>query len=307
MNVPQFVNPKNSTKFIVTPPLRKTHGDEDVANYFTIRILRVEMMKRNPRKLKNRDKDLQHRRTSTEGSKGSTWLYGIHAVSKALDNAQRTIYRLVATRIGEEKLAPAGQSPVRAEIVDQDTLEALLPSGAVHQGVALLAAPLPSVALKDVIESAPDTACIIVLDQVTDPQNVGAIMRSAAAFGATAIVLQDRHAPPVTGALAKAASGAVESLPLVRVTNLSRALDVLKSSGYWCVGLDGEADISLPNVKLDGRVGLVMGSEDTGMRRLTAENCDALARLPTSQTFGTLNVSAASAAALYEVARSRKS
>jgi 23S rRNA (guanosine2251-2'-O)-methyltransferase len=306
MNVPQFVNPKNSTKATTTSPLRKTHSDEDVANHFRSRILRVEMTKRNPRKSKNRDDDRRHRRASSESGEGSAWLYGIHAVSAALDNTQRTVHRLVATRAGEEKLASSGQSPVRVEIVDRDTLEALLPPGAVHQGVALYAAPLPSVALEDVIERAPDDACIVVLDQVTDPQNVGAIMRSAAAFGATAIVLQDRHAPPVTGALAKAASGAVESLPLVRVTNLSRALDVLKTGGYWCVGLDGEADIILPDVKLDGRVGLIMGAEDSGLRRLTAENCDALARLPTSRTFGTLNVSAASAAALYEVARLRK-
>jgi len=306
MNVPQFVNPKNSTKYTTALPLRKTHSDEDVANHFRNWILRVEMTKRNPRKSKNRDDDRRHRRASSESGGGSAWLYGLHAVSAALDNTQRTVHRLVATRAGEEKLASSGQSPVRVEIVDRDTLEALLPPGAVHQGVALYAAPLPSVALEDVIERAPDDACIVVLDQVTDPQNVGAIMRSAAAFGATAIVLQDRHAPPVTGALAKAASGAVESLPLVRVTNLSRALDVLKTAGYWCVGLDGEADIILPDVKLDGRVGLIMGAEDSGLRRLTAENCDALARLPTSRTFGTLNVSAASAAALYEVARLRK-
>ena len=306
MNVPQFVNPKNSTNLTATSPSRKTHSDEDVANHSLTRILRVEMTKRNPRKSKNRDDDRRHRHASTEGREGSAWLYGIHAVSAALDNTQRTVHRLVATRAGEEKLAPSGQSSVRAEIVDRETLEALLPVGAVHQGVAMHAAPIRSIALEDVIERAPDDACIVVLDQVTDPQNVGAIMRSATAFGATAIVLQDRHTPTLTGALAKAASGAVESLPVVRVTNLSRALDMLKSAGYWCVGLDGDAGITLPDVKLDGRVGLVMGSEDSGLRRLTAENCDALARLPTSPTFGTLNVSAASAAALYEVARLRK-
>jgi 23S rRNA (guanosine2251-2'-O)-methyltransferase len=306
MNVPQFVNPKNSTKATTTFSLRKTHGDEDVANHFSNRILRVGMTKRNPRKSKNRDDGQRHSRAHPDSGDGTAWLYGLHAVSAALDNARRTVHRLVATRVGEEKLASAEQSPVRAEIVDRDTLEALLPPGAVHQGVALHVAPLPDVALEDVMERAPEAACIVVLDQVTDPQNVGAIMRSAAAFGATAIVLQDRHAPPVTGALAKAASGAVESLPLVRVTNLSRALDVLKSGGYWCVGLDGDADTALSDIKLDGRIGLVMGAEDSGLRRLTAENCDALARLPTSPTFGTLNVSAASAAALYEVARSRK-
>lgn len=263
------------------------------------------MTKRNPRKSKNRHDDRRHRSASAESEEGSAWLYGVHAVSAALDNTQRTVHRLVATRAGKAKLAPSGQSPVRAEIVDRDALEALLPFGAVHQGVALHAVPLPNIALEDVIKRAPDDACIVVLDQVTDPQNVGAIMRSAAAFGATAIILQDRHAPPVTGALAKAASGAVESLPMVRVTNLSRALDVMKSAGYWCVGLDGEANITLPDVKLNGRVGLVMGAENSGLRRLIAENCDTLARLPTSRKFGILNVSAASAAALYEVARLR--
>lgn len=306
MNVPQFINPKISTKATTTSPLRVTHGDEDVANHFSNWILRGEMTKRNPRKAKNRNDAPRNRNGSAKSGDFDTWLYGLHAVTAALENPKRQAKRLMATRAGAERLGATLTQPLKPEIVDRETLEALLPQAAVHQGIALNVLPLAPQSLESCIESAESAACIVVLDQVTDPQNVGAVMRSAAAFGAIAVVLQDRHAPPVTGALAKAASGAVETLPLLRVTNLSRALEVLKSTGFWCVGLDGDATSTLADLKLEGRICLVMGAEDSGLRRLTAENCDALARLPTSRSFGTLNVSAASAAALYETARLRK-
>jgi len=258
------------------------------------------MAKRNPRKAKNRS---ERRRGGGNSTAGNPWLFGLHAVTAALLNENRQIERLVVTSAGHERLPEAALEAIRPEFLGREDLDALLPPGAVHQGAAVLCAPLPAPALEDILQNSADPSVIVVLDQVTDPQNVGAIMRSAAAFGASALVMQDRHAPPITGALAKAASGAVETLPLVRVTNLARALDDLKAAQFWCIGLDGESDTTLSGLKADGRVALVMGAEDTGLRRLTAENCDALARLPTTDGFGTLNVSAAAAAALYEWAR----
>jgi 23S rRNA (guanosine2251-2'-O)-methyltransferase len=176
-----------------------------------------------------------------------------------------------------------------------------LPPGAAHGGAALLAPPLEPVDLAALAE-APGGA-IMMLDQVTDPQNVGAIFRSAAAFGARGLVLQDRHAPPLTGALAKAAAGAIERVPHTRAVNLSRALEQLADAGWRAVGLAGEANETLETV-LDGRpTVLVMGSEGEGLRRLVAEHCDALARIAMPGGFESLNVSAAAAVALYEATR----
>ena len=262
------------------------------------------MAKRNPRKSKNRS---EIRRGGANTTPGNSWLFGLHAVTAALLNKNRRVERLVVTSAGHERLPEAALETIQAEFLGREDMDALLPPGAVHQGAAVLCAPLPASALEDILLEASDQTMIVVLDQVTDPQNVGAIMRSAAAFGATALVMQDRHAPPITGALAKAASGAVDNLPLVRVTNLARALHDLKAAQFWCIGLDGESETALQDFKADGRVALVMGAEDTGLRRLTAESCDVLARLPTRDAFGTLNVSAAAAAALYELARRQNS
>ena len=234
------------------------------------------------------------------------WLWGRHPVLAALANpARKGMGRLLATEdraaeIERDRLAPNGH---RVEIVDGPALARMLPAGAVHQGLAFKVAPLEGVALDDIAE--PASGVIVMLDQLTDPQNVGAIFRSALAFGAKGIVVQDRHSPALAGALAKAAAGATERLPCARVTNLSRALERLADLGWRAVGLDGGAEQTLAQA-LDGRpTVLVMGSEGEGIRRLVAEHCDVLARIPMPGGFESLNVSNAAAVALYEAGRAQ--
>ena len=246
------------------------------------------------------------------GGRGGALLYGLHAVAAAWTNPKRRVKKLLVTESGLEALDPAMEAAHEAELdrpepqlVDKDTLDRMLPPGAVHQGMALDAAPLPEIDVLDLCTDPGPQDLVVVLDQVTDPHNVGAILRSSAVFGAKAVVVQDRHAPEVTGVLAKTASGALEAVPIVRATNLARALSDLRDAGFWCVGLAEEGARNLHEVDLSGRTALVLGSEGEGLRRLTAERCDELARLPTRPPIGSLNVSNAAAVALYEVARRR--
>jgi 23S rRNA (guanosine2251-2'-O)-methyltransferase len=256
-----------------------------------------------------------------------SWLYGRHAVAAALANPQRS-WRRLAILAGQETEAAALLAAARAErrgakpgpageafeVLDRAAFAQLLPEGAVHQGWALAVEPLDAADLDDVLRAAAagpgsspgssqERSIVIVLDQVTDPHNVGAVLRSAAAFGAAAVILAEHGAPPVTGALAKAASGALDRVPLVRVVNLARALDRLKEAGYWCCGLDESAPATLATLDLGPRVVLVLGSEGGGLRRLVRERCDYLARLPTRPELPSLNVSNAAAIALYELVR----
>jgi 23S rRNA (guanosine2251-2'-O)-methyltransferase len=243
------------------------------------------------------------------------WIYGRHAVRAALGNPARRLRRLVATaetaaeaRAWLKDAKARFLSEAAVETLDRARLEALLPEGAVHQGVALQGEPLPPAFLEDVLAElspATEAAVVVVLDQVSDPHNVGAVLRSAAAFGARAVVLPEHGTPPSTAVLAKAASGALEQVPLVRVTNLARALDKLKEAGFWCVGLEETGEKLLTELDLAGRVALVLGAEGEGLRRLPRERCDFLARLPTRDPLASLNVSNAAAVALYEVARRR--
>lgn len=266
----------------------------------------------------NRREPLVERpRAAETPSKGGTkpgrghWLYGLHAVKAALDNPRRRVLRVVLT---DEALAAIGGNrssfkemypQIAVESAPKEAISQLLPAQAVHQGAALLADPLSEVALEDVLDEVAEQprAVILLLDQVTDPQNVGAILRSAAAFNVAAVVLPDRHSPPETTALAKAASGAIEMVPLVRVVNLARALEQLKQAGFWTAGLAGDATQTLAAANLSGKVALVLGAEGEGLRRLTREHCDMLVKLPISPRMESLNVSAAAAVALYELAR----
>lgn len=237
----------------------------------------------------------RNRKAGLDGGKFPRF-WGVHAVSAALDNPNRTI-RWVK---GPKEVLDRFDIPESAviEYCQAADLARLVPHDAPHQSIVAEVEPLDDMLLADLLIEA-EGRPILVLDQVTDPHNVGAILRSAAAFDAAAIVTQDRHAPPESGALAKAASGALEIVPWVRVVNLSRALEEMAEAGYWRVGLDGEADQVLAGVIGAAPVALVLGAEGDGIRPNVAAHCDALAKLPISDAIESLNVSNAAAVALY--------
>lgn len=205
------------------------------------------------------------------------WLWGVHPVQSALANPKRTLHRLLCTKDFGGVL-----KGLKPEVIDRKSLDQLLPPGAVHQGVALLTDPLPPVNLESFFKKSP--SLLVVLDHVTDPHNVGAIMRSAAAFGADALIMTDRHAPPFSGTLAKSACGGLEHVPLCLVTNMARSLETLKEKGFWCVGFDEHGTQDLNTFERPEKIALILGAEGEGLRRLTKESCDFLLRLPTSPT-----------------------
>ncbi len=254
------------------------------------------------RRPQRRNRPKRDEESRIAAARESGWIYGLHAVSAALANPRRKIRRLIATPEAADKLLRADPR-AHPEKVERQEIDTALPPGAVHQGVALLADPLDQPALEDVIAGAGDRAVIVVLDQVTDPHNIGAVLRSAAAFGALAVVQTERGAPGATGIVAKSASGALEAVSLVTVTNLARALDALQQADFWCVGLDGGAERTLAETAPSGRIALVLGAEGKGLRRLTRSHCDLLVRLPTRAPVASLNVSNAAAVALYELNR----
>ncbi|WP_242128823.1 RNA methyltransferase [Sphingobium sp. Sx8-8] len=231
--------------------------------------------------------------------------YGRHAVIAALANPDRVVRKIWGTR---EALNALDLPPVLPIVyADGADLGRMVPSDAPHQGIVAEVEPLDDIWLGDVLEAGQDDGPghgrpVLVLDQVTDPHNVGAILRSAAAFDALCIVTQDRHAPPESGVLARAASGALEIVPWVRVVNLARALDEIAEAGYWRIGLDGEADTTLGEAIGTSRVALVLGAEGEGLRHNSMAHCDILAKLPISPRMESLNVSNAAAIALYAAA-----
>jgi 23S rRNA (guanosine2251-2'-O)-methyltransferase len=224
-------------------------------------------------------------------------LWGRHAVAAALDNPNRKVLRAWATRDAASFMQfPKDVAVTLADVAD---LGRLVPADAPHQGVVVEVEPLGDVWLDGLLHDAEERAILLVLDQGTDPHNVGAILRSAAAFGAIGIVTQDRHSPPESGALARAASGTLEHVPWARVVNLARALDDIGEAGFWRIGLAGDAEMELKDALGPKRVALVLGAEGPGLRPNTREHCDALARLPISDAVESLNVSNAAAVALY--------
>ncbi len=239
----------------------------------------------------------------------TVWLFGLHAVRDALLNPARTRLRLVLTRNAADKLGEAiAAGGLEPEIVEPRKFESLVPLDPenVHQGAALEVKPLQWGSLADVAISGTGAPLLVLLDRVTDPHNVGAVLRSSEVFGARAVIAPLRHSAPETGALAKTASGALERQPYVRVTNLADAMEELKGMGYVLLGLDGEATETLEEALADigGRpVGLVMGAEGPGLRDRTRDTCDRLVRISYAGSFGSLNVSNAAAVALYAATR----
>lgn len=229
-------------------------------------------------------------------------LFGQHAVYAALANPARDITGLYVTAAAAEDL-PALRRGIKPVLVERRQLDDALgdaQGNVVHQGIMCVAKPLPEMDLDDVLRAVGERSLIVLLDQVTDPHNVGAILRSAAVFGATALVMTERNAPQHMGTLAKAASGALERVALVRVVNLARTIEELQKHDFWCVGLAEEGG-PMPVAPLPPRIALVMGAEGDGLRRLTKERCDALAALPCASEFTTLNVSNAAAVAMYHI------
>jgi len=249
---------------------------------------------------------------------GGNWLYGVHACLAAIANPERDVRRIVvATQSADDLEIPvcdaanaafeACETPrPQIEWRDRREVNELVARDAVHQGIAIETAPLPHPVIEDLIEAAEGrtSACVVVLDQATDPRNIGAVMRTAAAFGALGVIVQDKHAPDITGAMAKAASGAVERLPYIKVTNLARTLDQLKAAEFWCVGFDGHATDYVSAKTLQGRNAIVLGAEGAGLRRLTLETCDLLVKIPITEAVESLNLSNAAAIALYQFAQS---
>ncbi len=251
------------------------------------------MSKPRPR---NRPNSHKRKMSGRPHGSGENWIWGAHAVAAALTNPKRKINRLVTTKNALDRL---GKINVKAEVLDPAAIDALLPRDAVHQGLALQTEALPPVQIEDLINAG--VARIAVLDQISDPQNLGAIFRSAAAFGFGAVVLQTRNAPMITGVAAKAAVGAIETVQECRVVNIARALEALNAAGYHTVGLAGEGSASIaPAVSGAGKLAIVLGAEGPGLRPGVAKACAELARIPIASEMESLNVSNAAAIAFYE-------
>lgn len=242
-----------------------------------------------------------------EDEDGPIQLYGIHPVEAALRNPDRRVVRLLMTDNAGRRLAEAldGLGLAHESVTPRD-LDKLLGPDAVHQGVMLEVEPLPEPDIKDLLARAAAGGPLIILDQVTDPHNVGAILRSSAVFGAAGVVMTRRHSPPPNGTLAKAASGALELVPILMVQNLARTLGELKEEGFLLLGLDGGAEALIEDEPFDRPVAILLGAEGKGLRQLTRETCERLVRIDTAGGLASLNVSNAAAVALHTAAQRRK-
>lgn len=254
---------------------------------------------KNIKLMKSQEKSRSRRGQKPKDKNASCWLWGTHAVHAALANPERKIERVLATRNGMRELTWAGET----EEVSPKTITSTLPDGAVHQGIAAKVQPLPDPLMKDFLATlAPDEPAFLVFtDQVTDPHNMGAIMRSCAAFGANALIGTWRHSPPVTGVFAKSASGAVEHVTYMRATNLARAMEEAKEAGFYLVGLAGEMEATIKEAPSYDRLALVLGAEGSGLRQKTRETCNQLVQIPMNEEIGSLNVSNAAAVAMWEL------
>ena len=247
-------------------------------------------------------KNYKRNYSAPSSSRGQLILYGRHAVLSALQNPQRKIFKLLCTKENADEIKRvAPNQPFN--IVERKDIDRLFSNDAVHQGFALYCSELPSYSIEEIIALAnkKETCHILILDQVTDPQNIGAIIRSCVAFECLALILQDKNSPSETGAMVKSSAGTIEYLPICRVTNLSRCIERLKEAGFWIVGMDGYAKQNISQVDKSGKIAVIMGSEGKGMRRLVEEACDINVRLPINEKVESLNVATAAAIVLYEL------
>ncbi len=246
---------------------------------------------------------IEKERAKRAAAAETVWLFGLHAVRDALVNPRRERLRLIVTRNAADKLADAiAEAGIEPEIADPRKFTAPLDPASVHQGAAMEVKPLSWGSLPEVCIGGEGAPLVVLLDQVTDPHNAGAVLRSAEVFGARAVIAPRNHSAPETGALAKTASGALERQPYLRVRNLGDTMEELKRMGFVLLGLDGAADRTLEEGLHAARgrpIGLVLGAEGPGLRERTRLTCDALVRIPASGSFGSLNVSNAAAVALY--------
>ncbi len=254
----------------------------------------------------HRDKSFRSHADSNLKPRASNgyFLFGRNSVETALQNKNRECVRLVGTEkaLSNERITSIRPNIETVVINDTGILDATVGTDSPHQGILLEVRPLPGTDIESLTPVDGKKNIILMLDQVTDPHNVGACMRSAAAFGARALITQDRNSPSESGTLARSAAGGLETLNWVRVANLSQTLDTLKEMGYWHVGLDGNTETKIRDVKLGDNIVIVMGSEGKGMRPLTRKSCDMIAKIPMSGQIESLNVSNAAAIALYEIA-----
>lgn len=264
----------------------------------------MNSFKQSDNKRKNRDKSQGRDRPKSRPGKahdGNDIIFGLHSVTEALNNSRRELVSLKCTLNAQDRLAPAltRHPELEPEIVHRSQLDRITGADAVHQGVVLTAKPLEQPELDEI----PHDGTIVILDQVTDPHNVGAIMRSCAAFAVTALVATTRHSPDSSAVMVKSASGAAEHVPFVKVTNLARAMAQLRDSGVTLIGLDSEAPEDIASLDVTPPYAIVLGAEGKGMRRLTRDNCDHLARLDLPGEIRSLNVSNAAALCLYALKR----
>lgn len=224
-------------------------------------------------------------------------LFGIHAVTEAIKNPDRKIKTVYITDKTQQEFETF--SNITTQLLDKKDFDRLFPRDTVHQGVAAVTSDLPEVNVQDLVIRADQNALLLILDQVTDPHNVGAILRSASAFGAHGVIMQRKHAPELNGTLAKTACGAVEHIDVAYETNLARTIEFLQEKEFFVFGLDERGSQNISNLKKGGKTALVLGAEGSGLRRLVAEKCDDLVKLPTQGAIKSLNVSNAAAVALY--------
>lgn len=239
---------------------------------------------------------------ATSSTSDELIIYGRHACISALKNPNRHIQKLLITEDNKKEIDALSLN-ISYKITDRKDIEKLLPKDAVHQGFALYCSRLENTPLENLIEKSSNLSkChILLLDLVTDPQNIGAIIRSCAAFNTLGLVLQDKNSPLESGAMVKASAGTIEHLPISRVTNLNRAIEKLKENDFWIMGMDGYATTTIDKINKSGKIAIVMGSEGKGLRRLVEENCDSTVKLPINENVESLNVSTATAIALYEL------